>query len=407
MIPVTSLPPELKKKQRQAIITLSWFLIGIPSFISVIVYIYWIVHGEPVPTTVIWIPLTFPLFGLFFLAVNSYQAFWSSNRYYLSVATLRPCSNDEFIDDCQRLCEEAVDPLLAVDVRKTIEEALYLPKGVLLAQTDLTCFGSWGHSFCDKAIKEQYNVSIDEIRYRHLRCRFLSEYVNAVGTILRSRASEKEQETSGETVDKNTESCEPTQQSQTQLDQNESWVGSSTVLAVPKLWVQLRAVSSTWLALGLFCGVMLGTIWLVTRNVKTFFLMFYVATGVLGVPVLLVFLLTCFSMRQFLFDRGSRSVTIYYKFMGLIPFFRKQVAFDQFVAVRYHSWTNYFTEPGDVSPKFEDMRYVVLASKQGKDWWVGIDKNYLNNQPCSKSDAKRISIQMELPYEESNMPPNL
>jgi hypothetical protein len=403
LIPVTSLPPELKKKQLQAIISLSWFLIGIPAVFSVIVYIYWIVRGEPVPPTVIWIPLTFPLFGLFLLAVNSYQAFWSSNRYYLSVATLRPNSNDEFIDDCQRLCEEAVDPSLAVDVRKTIEEALFLPKGVLFAQTDLMRFGSWGFGFCNKAIKEQYNISIDEIRYRHLRCRFLSEYVNAVRTILRSRASEKEQETSGETLGENEESSEPTQQSLTQVDQNESWDRTSTILAVPKLWVQLRAVSSAWLALGLFLGVVLGTIWLVTRNDKTFFLMFYVAAGVLGVPVLLVFLFICFSMRQFLFDRESRSVTIYYKFMGLIPIFRKQVAFDQFVAVRYHSWTNYFT----VSPKSEDMRYVVLASRQGKDWWVGMDKNYLNNQPCSKSDAKRISIQMELPYEESNMPPNL
>jgi hypothetical protein len=396
-----SIPNDLRKRQRRFLAIVGCVVIGAPSMLSLPGLVSWLYRGAPALS---WDDilgfLFFPGLGTFFFSLALAQ-FWIWNRYYLKVAQSKPTSDEEFIESCLPSPDEQFNARLALSVRSAVEEALGFPPKVLRGETNLQKLGGWWLCVCDKVVKEKFGVSGREIEYRGTIKDFtlLSDYIRAidklrllhdtgVDSLVSDRAETPAQRVASEEQDR---------------------FGAKGIarLVLPRLKDQLISIGSSWLVFGGFTAIAVGGLWVCLKlfgnKDPNVFLLFGSLTCI---PFALIVLLCLICLRTILIDGDAQTVTICYKFLNFIPVYRKRASFDQFRAVQFHAWVSY--EPGaNSSPSRQENRQVVLAQKQGKDWFVGYAKKYFNIPPCSQEDARLISEIMELPYEEMNTPSKL
>jgi hypothetical protein len=124
---------------------------------------------------------------------------------------------------------------------------------------------------------------------------------------------------------------------------------------------------------------------------------------VMGTICLGLILFVSFTLRRYVFNSESQTVTFSFNFLGLIPVYIKKVPFNQFSAVRFHTSVISGGSSGGTSPVKQLCRQIVLVENDGTNWLVGEDQRfYYSVMPCSKADGARISEIMELPYQEAH-----
>ena len=149
-------------------------LLGVGSF-GVTMLQLW--SWEPVDD---WRFVIFPVLGLLLVLLFVSGALWRSNRYYRGVAQAQPLTKGEFIASCVNVTDQNVTPELALDIRDTIEDSLYLPRATLRGDTDLARFGTWAYFTFMPAIVDRYSVTYSNLADSQEDLRLLGNFIWAI-----------------------------------------------------------------------------------------------------------------------------------------------------------------------------------------------------------------------------------